>query len=148
MISGNWETPTDWLSGGIWAWVGLVPQRHPRKGIVYLCSLPSGQDQFDCPVTLLYRKPPWGSFKFSPAAQAADSGLYGSHNVVPAVARDNEARGCGYRGVFSQSRDCFLSRSVHRLENHQFYMNRLESSWASDLCSLNSSFPINQNPDA
>lgn len=44
---------------------------------------------------------PRGVFqKFSPAAQAADSGLYGSHNV-PAVVRDNEARGCGYSRVFS-----------------------------------------------
>lgn len=38
--------------------------------------------------------------KFSPAAQAADSGLYGSHSVMPAVTRDNEARRCGYRRVF------------------------------------------------
>ena len=51
MISGNWETPTDWLSGGIWAWVGLDSPETPKKS-VYLCSLPSGQDQFDCPVTL------------------------------------------------------------------------------------------------
>ena len=50
-------------------------------------------------------------------------------------------------GSFLQSRDCFLSGPVHRLENHVSH-EQTESSWASDLCSLNSSFPINQNPDA
>ena len=128
---------------------GLVwtPQRHPRR--IYLCSLPRGQDQFDCPVTL-------------PCPPGSPKG--GSSRSFPQLLRQLTRDSMGATmcqlwsgtmkpedvdtvGSFLQSRDCFLSGPVHRLENHVSH-EQTESSWASDLCSLNSSFPINQNPDA
>jgi len=143
------KPPTDWLSGGIWAWVGLDSPETPKKN-VYLCSLPRGQDQFDCPVTLPCPpgSPKVGSSRsFPQLLRQLTQDSMGITILCQLWSGTMKPEDVDTVGSFLQSRDCFLSGPVHRLENHVSH-EQTESSWASDLCSLNSSFPINQNPDA
>ena len=126
-------------------WFGL-----PRDTQEECISLPRGQDQFDCPVTLPCPpgSPKVGSSRsFPQLLRQLTQDSMGITILCQLWSGTMKPEDVDTVGSFLQSRDCFLSGPVHRLENHVSH-EQTESSWASDLCSLNSSFPINQNPDA
>lgn len=116
-------------------WFGLPRDTQRRVYIFALCPVAktSLTAQSPSPVP---QEAPMGVFqKFSPAAQAADSELYGSHNVVPAVARDNEARMWIQGGLFSKAGTASCLGQFTDLKITVLH-EQAESSWASDLCSL------------